>query len=305
VRVQDVTDPTVTSFEHTFTTDTTGAPFDMDQILGGSCGFIGFTAATGGEDAEQDILDWHSALFEQPPPPPFVRVTQVFVNGQGLTGQVSANGVAFRNLAGIDNTFGYPIPTGANQLKSVPWVGGVNAVSLRFDADVASSLGQGDLVVRGVSTPTYTVTGFSYDAGTKTGTWTLSTPITNDKVRLFLDDALVAGLDGEWADSTDTFPSGNGTAGGDFAFRFNVLRGDATQDFRVNALDLSFIRQRLNKTATNPGVSGAIYSPFADLTADGTINALDLSAARQRINNALPGGEPSTALLFSTRAISR
>ena len=72
----------------------------------------------------------------------------------------------------------------------------------------------------------------------------------------------------------------------------------------MNALDLSYIKQRLNKTATNPGTV-APYTPFADLTADGSINALDLSAARARLNNALPTGEPATALLFSTRAISR
>src|SRR5213079_2851642 len=98
-------------------------------------------------------------------------------------------------------------------------------------------------------------------------------------------------------------PSGDGIPGGDFAFRFNVLRGDATQDGRVNALDLSFIKQRLNKSATNPGTV-APYSPFADLTADGTINALDLSAARARLNNTLPVADPATALLFSSAPIS-
>ena len=43
-------------------------------------------------------------------------------------------------------------------------------------------------------------------------------------------------LDGEWNNpssysqvgSTDMFPSGNGSAGGDFAFRFDVLPGDST-----------------------------------------------------------------------------
>ena len=194
------------------------------------------------------------------------------------------------------------MPDGANQLKSIPWVGGVNQIALRFDADVTGVIDQNDLVVRGVNTPTYTISGFSYDAGTKTAVWTLSEAATNDKLRLFLDDALVTGLDGEWADSADTFPSGDGAVGGDFAFRINVLRGDATQDGRVNALDLSYIKQRLNKTATNPGTV-APYTPFADLTADGSINALDLSAARARLNNALPGGEPATALLFSAKRI--
>jgi len=133
--------------------------------------------------------------------------------------------------------------------------------------------------------------------------WTLASPITNDKVRLFLDDALVPGLDGEWADSADAYPSGDGAAGGDFSFRLNVLRGDATQDGTVNALDLSFIKQRLNKTATNPGTTGAIYSVFGDLTGDGSINALDLSAAKQRLNNKLPTGDPAS--LFSDLPVSR
>ena len=114
-------------------------------------------------------------------------------------------------------------------------------------------------------------------------------------------------LDGEWADGTRAFPSGDGTAGGDFNFRINVLAADATQDGRVNALDLAFIKQRLNRTATNPGLGNAAYTPFADVTVDGAINALDLAAVRQRLNRALPPGEPAaaTALLFSRTAISR
>ena len=136
----------------------------------------------------------------------------------------------------------------------------------------------------------------------------LLSPIVNDKVRLFLDDALVGGLDGEWQNATaaESFPSGDGSPGGDFDFRFNVLRGDATQDGQVNALDLSFIKQRLNKTATNPGSGTAAYSVFADLTSDGSVNALDLSAAKQRLNTRLPGGEPTaTALLFGSTTISQ
>jgi len=238
---------------------------------------------------------------------PVAQIQQVFVNGPNLTGQTSTNGVAFRTMAGIDNTYGYAVPAGANQTKSIPWNGGIDRVALRFTSDVATQLQQGDLVIRGINTATYTTTAFSYDPTTKTGMWTLSAPITNDKIRLFLDDAQVGGLDGEWANASGTqgYPSGNGTVGGDFDFRINILRGDATQDGQVNALDLSFIKQRLNKTATNPGTTGAVYSPFGDITSDGTINALDLSAAKQRLNSRLPTGEPATALLFSTRAVSR
>ena len=148
----------------------------------------------------------------------------------------------------------------------------------------------GDLSIRGINNPTITPTAFNYDAATKTAVWTLPAAVTNDKLRFVLGAAGVANLDGEWANAsaTESYPSGNGTVGGDFDFRVNVLRGDATQDGRVNALDLSFIKQRLNKTATNPGVGAGSYSVFADLDANGAINALDLAAARGRLNTANP-----------------
>ena len=242
---------------------------------------------------------------EQPVVP--AAISQVFVNGPGLTGQTSANGVAFRNLAGVDNTFGYPVPAGANQTKTIPWNGGIDRIALRFTQNVADQLQQADLVVRGSANATYAVSGFTYDAATKTGVWTLSTPITNDKVRLFLDDTLVGGLDGEWqnANASEAYPSGDGTAGGDFDFRFNVLRGDANQDGAVNALDLGQLKAKLNRTATNPGTGTTGYSVFADLNADGQINALDLGIAKARLNTRLPSTDPATALLFSATAISR
>jgi len=58
LKIEDVTDPTVTPFETTFTTDHAGNPFDIAALLGSACGYVGFTGATGGENAEQDILDW-------------------------------------------------------------------------------------------------------------------------------------------------------------------------------------------------------------------------------------------------------
>jgi hypothetical protein len=254
--------------------------------------------------------------FALPHTTPLAQVSQVFVNGPGLTGGTpNPNQAAFRTMAGIDPAYGYPVPAGLNQTKSIPWINGVNQVALRFTADVGSQLQQGDLVVRGAATPTYATTAFAYDPATKTGVWTLSSAITNDKVRLFLDDQLVQGLDGEWnnASAAEAYPSGDGSPGGDLDFRFNVLGGDATQDGRVNALDLSFIKQRLNKSAANPGTGPAPYSIFADLTSDGRVNALDLSAAKQRLNRRLSREIPILAvnpvqppvLTVTTQSITR
>ena len=232
-------------------------------------------------------------LFPVSGPTP-LQVTQVFVNGQNMT-----NNAAFRTAGGIDQTFGYPIPDGAGQLRPVPWLNGINAVSIRFSADVAGALDQADLSVRGTTAGPIATTGFTYDTATRTGTWTLAAPVTLDKLRLVLNAAGVNNLDGEWTNPAtigtagDTYPSGNGTAGGDFNFRLNVLRGDATGDGQVNALDLADVKRRLNRRP-NDGVTGAgAYSVFADITMDGQINALDLAAVKQRLNNRLPTPEPA------------
>jgi hypothetical protein len=164
------------------------------------------------------------------------RVTQVFVNGAGLTSQSTANGIAFRTLAGIDTTYGYPLPAGTAQTRPISWSGGVNKIAIRFDNNVASQLGQSDLVVHGINTANYAVTGFTYDASTNTGVWTLGTAITRDKLMLILDDANVGGLDGEWTNG-QSFPSGNGYNGGDFKYLFNVLVGDADQGAAPPTID--------------------------------------------------------------------
>jgi hypothetical protein len=259
-----------------------------------------------GQTSSLGLFGVHMAdlAFALTPPTPALQVSQVFVNGPGLTGQTTPNGVAFRTLAGIDSTYGYPVPAGANQTKTIPWNGGIDRIALRFTQDAASQLQKEDLVVHGVNTADYAVSNFTYDPATKTGVWTLSTPITNDKVRLFLDDALVGGLDGEWADNTHAYPSGDGTPGGDFSFGIHVLRGDANQDGQVSALDLGQLKARLNRNATtNQGSGNTGYNVFADLNSDGQISSLDLGIAKARLNSKLPTGEPAS--LFSSLPISR
>jgi hypothetical protein len=220
-------------------------------------------------------------------------VAQVFVNGPGLTGQTGVSGAAFRALAGIDNTFGYPVPSGANQAMPIPWAGGVDRIALRLSGDAVTDLDPADLLVRSTNGGTYSVTGFIYDAPARTGVWTLSRPITDDRVRLTLDDAGVEGLDGEWTDGTNAFPSGNGVAGGDFDFRINVLRGDATQDGRVNSLDLADVKRRLGRRPGDAVTGAGAYGVFADITADGLVNALDLAAVKKNLNRTLPVATPS------------
>ena len=99
-------------------------------------------------------------------------------------------------------------------------------------------------------------------------------------------------LDGEWTNPTSTsdsggsiYPSGNGVAGGDFDFRFNVLPGDANQDGSVNFSDL-------NKVLTNYNLTGMSWSQ-GDVTGDGAVNFSDLNVVLTYYNQSLPSGSPA------------
>ena len=189
----------------------------------------------------------------------------------------------------------------------MPW-STVNQISISFSGDVQADAA--DLVVRGVTVADYPVTFYAYDAITHTGTWTLGRSLANDAVTLDLDGdapngARAAGggqfLDGEWT-TGGTYPSGNGTAGGDFRFRINALPGDDTRDGVVNALDLADVKRRLNRTAGDGVTGGGAYAATADVTGDGRINALDLAAVKQNLLRRVPAAAAAVLAPAAPRA---
>jgi hypothetical protein len=147
--------------------------------------------------------------------------------------------------------------------------------------------------------------GFTYNATTFTATWTLAAAGTfanADKLLLRLDDALVADangnvLDGEWANppetdpvtagGSDSFPSGDGTAGGDFAFRLNVLPGDVNRSGTIFGNDVTLTR---NAQGSTPG--DGIYSIFRDVNGSATIFGNDVTLVRNRQGTTLPEATP-------------
>jgi hypothetical protein len=67
--------------------------------------------------------------------------------------------------------------------------------------------------------------------------------------------------------SSDVFPSGNGTAGGDFIFRVTILPGDVNRDNVVNITDL-------NTTVNNSGLTPANWTQ-GEMTGDNLVNLTD------------------------------
>ena len=86
-------------------------------------------------------------------------------------------------------------------------------------------------------------------------------------------------LDGEWTNGASVYPSGNGIAGGDFDFAFNVLPGDANGDGIVNGQDLAL---------SSSGWLNA--GPTGDINADGIINGQDIAVISSAWLQTVPVG---------------
>ena len=221
-----------------------------------------------------------------------------------------------------DERYGYAIPA-RDQVRELPW-DNLDTISIRFSEEVV--VDANDLQIRGINVPNYTLdpASFRYDADTRTATWSLAANarFRADRILLDLDgegpngvrDAEGNLLDGEWqnpptaqSEGVDRFPSGNGTPGGDFRFRIDILPGDADRSFeRVNANDLGTVRSRQNRTATETPPAGlAPYSPFVDLNGDGRINAVDVGTVRARQNSTLPATELQGGVITGVVALRR
>ena len=236
------------------------------------------------------IDNW--TVLTSPSPPP--AVAAVFVAGSDWTQPFKD----FLQSSGAgDAAYGYAVPAGPPQLDTLPW-SGLNRVSVRFSRDVI--VAEDDLKVVGLHVRSYPFVAFAYDEVRHTATWTLALAPSGDKLLLALnggadgvaDAETGLALDGEWAGAVpaESFPSGDGTAGGDFHFRARVLAGDAVRNGSVYVIDSLTIGRRRMFSAANPGGGG--YTPFLDVTGDGLLNDADVLVVRRNLRRTLPQGEP-------------
>lgn len=188
---------------------------------------------------------------------------------------------------------GYQVPTGsAAQTDEQPWTN-INQVKIRFDRDVV--IDQYDLSLTGVNVSQYSFANFSYDAATYTATWTLSSAIAKDRMLIDLAgdgydpvrDTAGNALDGEWTNNVST-TSGNGIAGGDFQFAFNVLPGDVNRSGMVLGNDAVAVQNAQFLNTNSPG-----YSPLLDVNGSGIILGNDAVLVQNRQFNSLPAGQPA------------
>ena len=225
---------------------------------------------------------------------PSPRVTSLQVDGTGWTPAFLSTLAA----ANQGNGTGYAIPVGSSaQLNPLAWTN-LNQVQIRFDQNV--NVSSASLALTGVNVASYSFNSFSYNATNFTATWTLSAPMGDDRLSLSLQAASSSinaitnqqgtMLDGEWVNGASTYPSGNGTAGGNFNFAFNVLPASANQDAIVNGQDIAVIAGRWLQTGTIAG----------DINGDNIVNAQDIAAIASRWLTVLPVAAGGGSSLAST-----
>ena len=192
-------------------------------------------------------------------------------------------------------TNGYSIPVGSPaQAHPLPW-SNLDQISITFseDVDVQAS----DLSISGLTNSWYAIDSFFYDPQTLQATWTLVTPLAEEeRVHLDLDadgidpvtdlDGNI--LDGEWFDEFSSVQSGNGIAGGDFEFRFNVINGDHFSNGLVNFHDYYGTFYSVGNVIGDPG-----YRPEYDNNGNGVIDNADGQAVSANLWGALPIGTPT------------
>ena len=194
---------------------------------------------------------------------------------------------------------GYRLPA-TNQLAPLPWIA-IDRISIQFSESV--NVQSSHLALRGTTAGTKASGGFSYDSATFTATWTFTSALTVDKWLIDLSadvtDSGGSALDGDWTnppalgETGDSFPSGDGVAGGAFRFRFNVVPGGVMQTGQVQSTDVINTRNAQFRHTLMAG-----YSAFLDVDSSGAIQSTDLVQVRNRQFTSLPNNEPALLLTF-------
>ena len=145
----------------------------------------------------------------------------------------------FINVIGGESGLGYSL-VGDHQLESIPWFN-IDTFYLQFNEDVSTTLSADDVLLTGSDGGLYNVDMVGYDRDTNVAEFRINDTVEIDSFVISIFDGAIANsfdvvLDGDWT-TGQTERSGDGSAGGQFDFYFNVLAGDSDASGEVNSHD--------------------------------------------------------------------
>ena len=188
---------------------------------------------------------------------------------------------------------GYQVPVGSSaQNTTLPW-NNLDILRVMFSENVY--IDRADLSLTSSQQAVFEVLDFDFDTSTNVAEWTFAGALPNDR---FLIDIDTDGadpvrdwhgnlLDGEWSNGVSTYASGDGTAGGDFEFSFNILAGDAygIEILEYNNLWAIYL-------AVGQDVNDPLYLARRDINGNGIIDTPDWQQVWNNLWETLPTGTP-------------
>ena len=265
--VDDLNNPATAPF-------TTAYNIDIAATIGSGSAFVGFTGATGGETARQEILNF---AFNPTAPATGGSVAEVYVRGSAWTSAFKTY-VEGQGLG--DDVYGYRVDNKTGDQAVLPWTN-MNEIVLRYSAPPTGG---------GIPQPgTVTLTG---DRAGGNYTVTAVNQLDPQTFVLVLDRPLGnLSTGGQNGVRINLVVPGAGASGASFTQRLNVLQGDVfhtgESSHLVVANDASDVKPRFFRSTTAPGSGASGYTVFHDVDGSGNIIANDFSLVKARFFNSL------------------
>lgn len=178
-----------------------------------------------------------------------------------------------------------PTITGGRQTSPKPSV-----INVSFSEDVFDTLTLDDIRVHNITTGTdiaQSNMSLSVNHDTKVATITFpglpNAVLPDARYYVKLISSGITDFAGHALDG-----NGDGVAGGDYIYNFNLLTGDANGDGAINFTDLVAVAQNYDRT-------GGMTPAQGDFTGDGSVSFADLVIVAQHYGTSLPAAPPLSA----------
>lgn len=195
----------------------------------------------------------------------------------------------------------------SGQLKTA-LIGAPNKLSIHFSEQVSAVQADFGLIALNRVPTMPALANFDAPSSTNnfTATFTYESQLLHAQYLIRAKDTILgtatnAVLDGDWTNpgklattaATSKFPSGNGSAGGNFDLVFSILQGDMNLNNKVDFLDVSPFGAAINDS---PGANASL-ARMADINGTGTLDFFDVEPFGDQLNDEIAPNQHELIIL--------